>query len=207
VNISAKTITLLFLAAVLASCSELPSTPTLRDAEIMQTAMATVSTGLAEIQPALPAATATASRLLPTLDLLTLTPKPNPETYLILDAGAHNVWDGPGTQFKVIGHIDSQKKYPVIGKHQDWWLIDLGNDRSGWINVLVHGTRFVGNAEAVPEVPPPSTPTPHVFPSSTPLAFTDPSIPLSERIVYYYRVRDAETPIPEGAVRAAYLLY
>jgi hypothetical protein len=35
--------------------------------------------------------------------------------------------------------------------------------------------------------------------------FTDPSIPLSERIVYYYFVRDADNPIPEGTVHAIHL--
>lgn len=36
--------------------------------------------------------------------------------------------------------------------------------------------------------------------SPTPLLFTDPSIPLSDRIVYYYFVTPAENPIPEGSV-------
>jgi hypothetical protein len=44
--------------------------------------------------------------------------------------------------------------------------------------------------------------------SSTPLLFSDPSILLSERIVYYYFVTPAETPIPEGsvAVSSTYIL-
>jgi hypothetical protein len=41
---------------------------------------------------------------------------------------------------------------------------------------------------------------------ATPLVFTDPSIPLSERIVYYYFVTPAEIPIPEGTVLAVHLL-
>lgn len=36
--------------------------------------------------------------------------------------------------------------------------------------------------------------------SPTPLLFSDPSMPLSERIVYYYFVTPAENPIPEGSV-------
>lgn len=36
--------------------------------------------------------------------------------------------------------------------------------------------------------------------------FTDPSIPLSERIVYYYFVKPEENPIPEGTVLAVLLL-
>jgi hypothetical protein len=55
-------------------------------------------------------------------------------------------------------------------------------------------------------IPLPTSPTPlPTIPTFTPLVFTDPSIPLSERIVYYYFVRDAENPIPEGTVRAVYL--
>ena len=62
-NIFGRTIIPLFLAAImLASCSNSLSTPTVSDAEIMETAMATVSTALAETQPALPTATATTSR-------------------------------------------------------------------------------------------------------------------------------------------------
>ena len=202
-NIFGKTLILLLLAAgMLASCNSSLATPTMSSEEIIGTHISNMSTALAETQPALPTATATTSGPLPTLDLRTFTPIATPEAYLILDVGANNVWDRPGTQFKVIGHIQSQNRYPVIGRHLDWWLIDLGNHQSGWINVLVHGTRFVGNAEAVPEVPPPPSPTPYVFPSSTPLAFTDPSITLSERIVYYYHVKDRENPIPEGGVVA-----
>ncbi len=36
--------------------------------------------------------------------------------------------------------------------------------------------------------------------SPTPLMFTDSSIPLSERISYYYFVTPAENPIPEGSI-------
>ncbi|HSJ89396.1 MAG TPA: hypothetical protein VK909_19450 [Anaerolineales bacterium] len=43
------------------------------------------------------------------------------------------------------------------------------------------------------------TPT-AILASPTPLVFTDPSIPMSERIVYYYFVTTAENPIPEGSV-------
>jgi hypothetical protein len=38
------------------------------------------------------------------------------------------------------------------------------------------------------------------FASPTPLPFTDPSIPMSERIVYYYFVAIADLPHPEGSV-------
>jgi hypothetical protein len=115
-NIFGKTLILLILAATLASCGSGQSTPTVSDAEIMETAVATVSTALAEPQRAIPTN--------PPLPTVTPTPTRTP--------------------------------------------------------------------------PPPS-------PTSTSV-FTDPSIPLSERIVYYYLVSARETPIPEGAVHAAHLL-
>ena len=49
------------------------------------------------------------------------------------------------------------------------------------------------------------TPLPPLQPTPTSLVFTDPSIPLSERIIYYYFVSPAENPIPEGTVYAVYL--
>jgi hypothetical protein len=55
-------------------------------------------------------------------------------------------------------------------------------------------------------LPPPTFPTPTLLSSPTPLVFTDPSVPLSERIVFYYFVTPAENPIPEGTVRAGSLL-
>ena len=61
-NIFGKTFIHLFLAAALASCNSFQSTPTLRNAEIMQTAVSTVSTAVAETQRPMPTATATTSR-------------------------------------------------------------------------------------------------------------------------------------------------
>lgn len=50
---------------------------------------------------------------------------------------------------------------------------------------------------------PSSTPMPTI-PTFTPLVFSDPSIPLSRRIVYYYPVWDQQGPVPAGTVRALY---
>lgn len=59
------------------------------------------------------------------------------------------------------------------------------------------GTAIAETQMAIPTATPISPPT---LPASpTPLLFTDPSIPLSERIVYYYFVTPAE-PLPEGSV-------
>ncbi|HEU0296955.1 MAG TPA: SH3 domain-containing protein [Anaerolineales bacterium] len=117
-------------------------------------------------------ATATTSRPLATQVHPTFTPKPIPESYVIVDV-VMNVRNGPGTEFDVIGHIEPQKKYSVIGKHVDWWLIDLGNHQSGWVYAPVSVTRFVGNVEAVPDIASPSTPTPIVIAACTPANTTE----------------------------------
>jgi hypothetical protein len=62
-NIFGKALLPIFLAAgMLASCNSSQSIPTMSDAEIMETAMATVSTALAETQPALPTPSPSPSR-------------------------------------------------------------------------------------------------------------------------------------------------
>jgi hypothetical protein len=63
VNISGKTFLFLVLTvAIPAACSSPPAAPTLDDAEIMQTAISTVSTVFAETQPALPTPSPSPSR-------------------------------------------------------------------------------------------------------------------------------------------------
>lgn len=129
-NIFGKTRVLLFLAAImLTSCNSVQSTPTMSDADIMETAISTVSTAFAETQRAIP----------------TATPGPHPLP-----------------TFSFINTLDTLTPYPSL---------------------------------------PSLTP----LPTSTPQVFTDPSIPLSERIVYYYPVW-SENPIPEGTIRAGFLL-
>jgi len=67
----------LFLAAImLASCNSSQARPTMSDAEIMETAMATVSTVFAETQRGMPTATANAPTELVPAALLTLTARP-----------------------------------------------------------------------------------------------------------------------------------
>jgi hypothetical protein len=131
VKIFVRTIPSFFLAGLLASCNSFTATPTRSPADVMETALATVSTALAETQRAMPTATPSplpfAALPLPTLSFPSTTPFPSP------------------------------------------------------------------------------TPLPTI-PTFTPLVFTDPSIPLSERIVYYYFVTPVETSIPQGTVHAIHLL-
>jgi hypothetical protein len=104
----------------------------------------------------------------------TFTPEPTPEAYVIVDV-MMNIRNGPGTEFDVIGQIESQKKYPVIGKHIDWWLVDAGNRESGWVYAPVNETRFFGNANAVPERTSPPTPTLEIIPVCTPASKSETS--------------------------------
>ncbi len=140
-NIFNRTITSLFLAAMLASCNSFRSTPTMSQADRMETAISTVSTGLAETQGALATNTPVA---LATFALPTVTP--------------------------------AVQALPTL------------------------------SFPRTPSTPLPlhASPTPWpTIPTYTPLAFTDPSIPLSERIMYYSFVSPAEDPIPEGTVTIA----
>jgi hypothetical protein len=69
----------------------------------------------------------------------------------------------------------------------------------------INSSNVVTSTSTHISVLPTATPVPlATLPASpTPLLFTDPSIPLSERIVYYYFVTPAENPIPEGSVITA----
>jgi hypothetical protein len=86
-----------------------------------------------------------------------------------------NVRNGPGTEFDVIGQIESEKKYLVIGKHVDWWLVDLGDNQSGWVYAPGNVTRFFGNVDTVPDIAPPPTPTPEILAACTPADRTETS--------------------------------
>ena len=112
-------------------------------------------------------ATATTSSPPTKPSIPTLPPEPTSEPYVIVDL-TMNVRTGPGTEFEIVGQIEPQKKYSVMGKHIDWWLVDLGNNQSGWVYAPVNVTRFFGNANAVPDLESPSTPTPEIIPACTP---------------------------------------
>ena len=117
-------------------------------------------------------ATATTSSPPTKPSIPTLTPEPTSESYVIVDVTMY-VRNGPGMEFNVIGEIESPKKYPVIGKHVDWWLVDLGNHQSGWVFAPSNETRFFGNANAVPELESPPTPTPEIIPACTSVNTTE----------------------------------
>jgi hypothetical protein len=104
----------------------------------------------------------------------TLTPEPTAEPYLNVDVPMY-VRNGPGFEFNVIGELESQKKYLVLGKYVDWWLVDLGNHQSGWVYALAEELSFFGNADVVPDRASPPTPTSEIIPACTPANQTETS--------------------------------
>ena len=79
-----------------------------------------------------------------------------------------NIRKGPGTAFDVVGQIPPNEKFPVIGKFIDWWFIDLGENQKGWVYGPVNIVTFVGDADIIPEIASPSTPTPEITPTCVP---------------------------------------
>ncbi len=114
-NIFGKTRVPLFLAAImLASCNSFRSTPTMSDAEIMETAISTVSTGLAEAPMAIPTNTPIS---LPTFSLPTITLTPTP-TFV------------PGPTATPI--------FPLIESFVGIWLnVDSNSDQSQWTKIKI----------------------------------------------------------------------
>ena len=125
-NVFGKTLLiLLFLAVVmLTSCGSGQSTPTMSDAEIMETAISTVSTTLAETQIGIPTATANAptATLRPTAtDLPTSTPIP---TYTPLPELLPNAID---LQWMIAYGLPGDQSVTTIHPTKDGGFILVGN--------------------------------------------------------------------------------
>ena len=117
-------------------------------------------------------ATAAPSSTKPGIPTQTLEPASPP--YVIVDVTTY-VRNGPGMEFNVIAEIESSQKYSVIGRHVDWWLVDLGDRQSGWVFAPGSETRFFGDANAVPNLGSPATPTSEIIPACTPAGNTEAS--------------------------------
>ena len=122
-NIFDKTSILLFLAAImLASCSSGQSTPTMSDAEIMETAMATVSTAFAETQKAIPTNTP-----LPTFSLPTKTPTTHTlPTTTLTPTATQTVVPGP----------TATPIFPPIESFVGIWH-NTGSNPDGWPKIVI----------------------------------------------------------------------
>jgi len=80
------------------------------------------------------------------------------------------VRSGPDVNANAIGQILAEQNYLVVGRYVDWWLIDLGDHKVGWIYGATSLTQISGNHNHVPtiDLPPPQfvTPTPLCTPQS-----------------------------------------
>ncbi len=108
---------------------------------------------------------------LPSAALPTATPA---VANMVAGADGVNVRAGPGTNFNKIGYIDPGVSVHLTGRYSDWWQIDY-NGTQGWVfSELVSVT----NADGVPQVHPPASPTPAptALPTATPMP-TGTSVP------------------------------
>ncbi|RME50454.1 MAG: SH3 domain-containing protein [Caldilineae bacterium] len=95
-----------------------------------------------------------------------------------------NVRAGPGTNYPIVGSLESGAQARITGKNPqgDWWEVEMTNGAPGWVyGPLVEtsgATDGVAVAAAIP-TPPPATPTPIPAPTDTP-APTQPPQPQEE---------------------------
>lgn len=123
--------------------------------------------------PANPTATATQVSMIPAA-----TDTPEPGTPMILANTAINIRGGPGTDYPILGLLQTGQNAEVTGisPDQGWWQIKFSgvSNGRGWV-----ATKYVmaGNTANVPVVQPPSRPanppTSTPAPTSTPIVISD----------------------------------
>jgi hypothetical protein len=64
---------------------------------------------------------------------------------------------GPGTVYDVVGQLQVGQIYPVVGQAGNWWELAPDQGHSAW--VFKDLVTFSGDAQTVPIVPGPATPT------------------------------------------------
>jgi len=67
-----------------------------------------------------------------------------------------NVREGPGTAYPVLGQLAPGNNYRVTGKNQagDWWQIDIGSEKKGWvINQLVTAAGSIDAIAVATDIP------------------------------------------------------
>jgi len=68
-----------------------------------------------------------------------------------------NLRGGPGTNYNVVGQLNTNTPYRIIGKNEagDWWQIDQGNGQSAWvIGQLVAAAGDVQSIAVAADIPP-----------------------------------------------------
>ena len=75
---------------------------------------------------------------------------------IVVQAGGGNLRSGPGTNFATVGRLEENATARITGRYGDWWQVDYGGTPAWVANWVV----TVSNADRVPKVVPPSSPTP-----------------------------------------------
>ena len=65
---------------------------------------------------------------------------------------------GPSAVYGVVGQLDAGQTYPVVGQSGQWWQLAPANGHTAWVDKNL--VTFTGDAQTVPIVAPPPTPTP-----------------------------------------------
>jgi hypothetical protein len=87
-------------------------------------------------------------------------PEPTPDFSRLTSGQIVNVREGPSTQYRVVGQVQPNQVYRILGKNQagDWWQLDL-NGAVGWaIGSLVNVEGDTGSLAVITDLPAPPEP-------------------------------------------------
>jgi uncharacterized protein YraI len=87
-------------------------------------------------------------------------PEPTPDFVRLTSGQIVNVREGPSTQYRVVGQVQPNQVYRILGKNQagDWWQLDL-NGTVGWtIGSLVNAAGDTGSVAVITDIPAPPAP-------------------------------------------------
>ena len=87
-------------------------------------------------------------------------PDPNPQLLGVINENSVNLRQGPNSNYTKVGSVDSGTQYDLIGKHNDWYKIQLSSGSTAWvfsdlINVTPHVSRRVPVTSDFPALPRP----------------------------------------------------
>ncbi|MEM8533842.1 MAG: SH3 domain-containing protein [Chloroflexota bacterium] len=87
-------------------------------------------------------------------------PDANPQLSGVINENSVNLRQGPDSKYTKVGSVDSGTQYDLIGKHNDWYKIQLSGGDTAWvfsdlINVTPHVSRRVPATSDFPALPRP----------------------------------------------------
>lgn len=54
-------------------------------------------------------------------------------SYALIKSGTVNIRSGAGTQFAIVLKAKAGQKYKILGNQKDWYQVDLGSSKKGWV--------------------------------------------------------------------------